>query len=75
VCPLPCGRPIERVLQRNGLTAPRVRLAPLLTCQEYPDPQARASNQSIRVGKRHRGPYLRLAMDTTHGWLTAFLNG
>jgi hypothetical protein len=48
VCPLPCGRPIERVLQRNGLTAPRVRLAPLLTCQEYPDPQARASNQSIR---------------------------
>src|SRR5215470_5829212 len=28
--PLPCERTIERVLQRNGLTAPRVRLAPLL---------------------------------------------
>ena len=28
--PLPCERTIERVLQRNGLTASRVRLAPLL---------------------------------------------
>jgi hypothetical protein len=27
VCPLPCGRTIERVLQRNGLTAPSDRLA------------------------------------------------
>jgi hypothetical protein len=32
-------------------------------------------SQSFRVGKRHRGPYLRLAMDTGHGWLTACLNG
>jgi len=44
VCPLPCARTIERVLERNGLTAPRVRLAPLLPRQEYPGPQARASN-------------------------------
>src|SRR5262249_58631270 len=29
VHPLPCARTIDRVLQRNGLTAPRVRLAPL----------------------------------------------
>jgi hypothetical protein len=36
VCPLPCGRAIERVLRRNGLTAPRVRLAPLLRRLEYP---------------------------------------
>jgi putative transposase len=43
--PLPCERTIERVLQRNGLTAPRVRLAPLLPRQQYPGPQARASNQ------------------------------
>jgi putative transposase len=43
--PLPCERTIERVLQRNGLTLPRVRLAPLLPRQEYPGPQARASNQ------------------------------
>src|SRR5207248_8768203 len=42
--PLPNPRTIERVLQRNGLTAPRVRLAPLLPRQEWPGPQARASN-------------------------------
>src|SRR6516164_7836038 len=43
--PLPCERTIERVLERNGLTAPRVRLAPLLPRQDYPGPQARASHQ------------------------------
>src|SRR5512147_277031 len=43
--PLPCERTIERVLQRHGLTTPRVRLAPLLPRQESPGPQARASNQ------------------------------
>jgi transposase InsO family protein len=43
--PLPCQRTIERILERNGLTAPRVRLAPLLPRQEYPGPQARASNE------------------------------
>src|SRR5262252_5005981 len=37
--PLPNLRTIERVLQRNGLTAPRVRLAPLLPRQEWPGPQ------------------------------------
>ena len=47
--PLPCERTIERVLQRHGLTAPRVRLAPLLPRQEYPGPQARASNQLHEV--------------------------
>jgi putative transposase len=63
VRPLPCARTIERALQRNGLTAPRVRLAPLLPRQEYPGPQARASNQLHQVdlvgpvylkGRRHR---------------------
>jgi transposase InsO family protein len=43
--PLPCQRTIERILERNGLTAPRVRLAPRLPRQEYPGPQARASNE------------------------------
>lgn len=43
--PLPAERTIERVLERNGLTAPRVRLAPLLPRQQYPGPQARSSNQ------------------------------
>jgi hypothetical protein len=33
---LPGVRTSERVLQRNGLTAPRVRLAPLLPRQEWP---------------------------------------
>jgi putative transposase len=47
--PLPCVRTIERVLERNGLTAPRVRLAPLLPRQDYPGPQARASNQLHEV--------------------------
>ncbi|MBV8558587.1 MAG: hypothetical protein JO116_23845, partial [Planctomycetaceae bacterium] len=46
---LPGRRTIERVLQRNGLTAPRVHLAPLLPPQEYPGPQARASNQLHEV--------------------------
>jgi transposase InsO family protein len=61
--PLPCARTIERVLERNGLTLPKVRLAPLLPRQEYPGPQARASNQLHQVdlvgpvylkGSRHR---------------------
>ena len=47
--PLPNPRTIERVLQRNGLTAPRVRLAPLLPRQENPGPQARASNELHEV--------------------------
>jgi transposase InsO family protein len=61
--PLPCERTIQRVLRRHGLTTPRVRLAPLLPRQEYPGPQARASNQLHEVdlvgpiylkGSRHR---------------------
>src|SRR3989441_243265 len=47
--PLPCERTIERVLERNSLTAPRVRLAPLLPRQEWPGPQARASNELHEV--------------------------
>jgi putative transposase len=49
VRPLPNPRTIERVLQRHGLTAPRVRLAPLLPRQEWPGPQARASNELHEV--------------------------
>jgi len=49
VSPLPAARTIERVLRRHGLTAPRIRLAPLLPRQEYPGPQARASNQLHQV--------------------------
>ena len=32
-------------------------------------------SQSFRVGKKHRGLYLRLVVDTGRGWLTAYLNG
>jgi hypothetical protein len=46
--PLPNPRTIERVLQRHGLTAPRVRLARLLPRPEYPGPQARASQELPR---------------------------
>ncbi|HEY7308835.1 MAG TPA: helix-turn-helix domain-containing protein [Gemmataceae bacterium] len=49
VRPLPCERTVERVLERNNVTAPRVRLAPLLPRQEYPGPQARASNDLHEV--------------------------
>jgi putative transposase len=45
VRPLPSARTIERARERNGLTAPRFRLAPLLPRQAYPGPQARASNE------------------------------
>jgi hypothetical protein len=47
--PLPRERTIERALRRNGLTAPRVRLAPLLPRQEYPGPRARASHRLHEV--------------------------
>jgi transposase InsO family protein len=47
--PLPCERTVERVLERNGLTAPRVRLAPLLPRQPWPGPQARATNELHEV--------------------------
>src|SRR5512136_2271053 len=45
VRPLPCERTIERVLQRNGVTVPRVRLACFLPTHAYPLPQAQRSNQ------------------------------
>jgi putative transposase len=32
-------------------------------------------SQPFRVGKRHRGLYLRVVLDTGRGWLTAYLNG
>jgi hypothetical protein len=47
--PLAAARTIERVLQRHGLTAPRIRLAPLLPRQDDPGPQARASNRLHEV--------------------------
>ena len=45
VRPLPCERTIERVLERNGVTTPRVRLARFRPTPLYPTPQAQRSNQ------------------------------
>ncbi len=39
------------------------------------DGTVRVLSQSFRVGKRHRGLYLRLVVDTGRGALTAYLNG
>jgi len=46
---VPCSRTIERVLQRNGVTLPRVRLAHFLSTHVYPTPQAQDSNQLHQV--------------------------
>lgn len=46
---VPCTRTIERVLQRNGVTLPRVRLARFLPTHVYPTPQAQDSNQLHQV--------------------------
>jgi transposase InsO family protein len=47
--PLPSARTIERVLERNGATVPKVRLAPYLAGSTYPKPQANYSNQLHQV--------------------------
>lgn len=47
--PLPSLSTIDRVLQRNGITVPRVRLARLLPRQVYPGPHAERSNQLHEV--------------------------
>jgi transposase InsO family protein len=47
--PLPSQRTIERVLERNGVTVPRVQLAPYLSRTTYPKPQAEESNQLHQV--------------------------
>lgn len=47
--PLPGLRTIERVLQRNGITLPQVRLAHFLSSPTYPTPQVQASNDLHEV--------------------------
>jgi len=46
---LPGPRTIERVLQRNGISVPKVRLAPFLANPTYPVPLADESNQLHQV--------------------------
>jgi putative transposase len=47
--PLPSERTIERVLQRLGITLPRVRLARWVSDTAYPTPQAHTSNDVHQV--------------------------
>ena len=47
--PQPSLRTIERVLERNGVTVPKVRLAPYLPNPTYPTPPADESNQLHQV--------------------------
>ena len=47
--PQPSLRTIERVLERNGVTLPKVRLAPYLSNPTYPTPPADESNQLHQV--------------------------
>jgi transposase InsO family protein len=47
--PLPSVRTIERVLERNGISVPKVRLAPYLSTTTYPAPLATESNQLLQV--------------------------
>jgi putative transposase len=47
--PLPSARTIERVLERNGETVPKVHLAPYLARSTYPKPQVNHSNQLHQV--------------------------
>jgi Homeodomain-like domain len=49
VHPLPSLRTIDRVLQRNGITLPRLRRPRLLPRQVYPTPQADQSNELHEV--------------------------
>jgi transposase InsO family protein len=49
VTPLPSLRTIERVLHRQGLTSPRVRLAPPINANGYPAPTATDSNHLHQV--------------------------
>lgn len=47
--PLPSLRTIERTLQRNGITLPKVHLARWLPRHEYPAPRAQMSNDLHQV--------------------------
>jgi putative transposase len=47
--PLPSPRTIERVLQRNGISVPKVRLSPFVADPTYPVPPADESNQLHQV--------------------------
>jgi transposase InsO family protein len=73
--PLPSLRTIERALQRNGVTLPKVRLARWLPRHEYPTPQVQTSNDLHQLdfvgplylkGKRQRY-YILVCKDTFDG--------
>ena len=57
--------------ERQKLAAGRV----ILIRRVSPAGTVSVLSQSYRVGKRHRGLYLQLVVDTGRGRLTAYLNG
>jgi hypothetical protein len=48
--PLPSLRTIERVLSRNGLWQPKVKLSRFMSSHTYPTPQADESNDLHELG-------------------------
>lgn len=73
--PLPSERTIDRVLQRLGITLPRVRLARWISVTTYPTPTAHTSNDLHQVdfvgplylkGKRQRY-YIQVCKDVFDG--------
>jgi hypothetical protein len=67
VRPLPSERTIERVLRRNGMTAPRLRLAPLLPRQEWPGHKPAPPTNSTRSIWWGQSTYSAAATATTSG--------
>jgi putative transposase len=80
--PLPSPRAIERDLQPNGVSMPRVKLAPWLSQHAYPAPQPQTSNEWHQVdfvgpiypkGKRQRY-YILVCKDVFDGAVCLILS-
>lgn len=75
VQPVPSPRTIERVLQRNQITVPKVRLSHFLSQATYPAPQVTASNELHQVDfvgplylkGQHRRYYIFVCRDVFDG--------
>lgn len=75
VDPLPSLRTIERVLTRNGLSLPKVRLARYVSSHTYPTPESNESNQlhqldlvgPIYLKGKHKRFYILVCRDVFDG--------
>ena len=68
VQPLPCPRTIDRVLQRNGLTVPRVRSARCCHARSTPDPRPGPPINSTRSTSWDRSTSMAVRTAITSGW-------